>query len=159
MLDVLEAVAQVMFKFTGYVMLFAPIGVMAAIAATVGGKGPRDSVHARQAGAGDVLGLAIFVLVVVVGVALLIRVPIRARSSRAIREPFLIAFTTASSEAALPKALEVMERFGVPEEHRRLRAADRLQLQSRRDDAVSVARERVRRADGGRRDDASASRS
>mgnify|MGYP003694614461 CR=1 FL=1 len=83
----------------------------------------------------------------------LIRVPFLT-FVKAIREPFLIAFTTASSEAALPKALEVMERFGVPEEHRRLRAADRLQLQPRRHDAVSVAGERVRRAARRRADDA-----
>jgi proton glutamate symport protein len=59
------------------------------------------------------LGLAIFVVLVVGGVAYLIRVPFFT-FARAIREPFLIAFTTASSEAALPKALDVMERFGVP---------------------------------------------
>ncbi len=59
------------------------------------------------------LGLAIFVLIVVGGVSYLIRVPFLT-FAKAIREPFLIAFTTASSEAALPKALEVMERFGVP---------------------------------------------
>jgi proton glutamate symport protein len=58
-------------------------------------------------------GLAIFVFIVLGGVAYLVRVPFLA-FARAIREPFLIAFTTASSEAALPKALEVMERFGVP---------------------------------------------
>ena len=57
--------------------------------------------------------LAIFVLLVVGGAALVIRVPFLA-FLRTIREPFLIAFTTASSEAALPKSLEVMERFGVP---------------------------------------------
>jgi proton glutamate symport protein len=55
----------------------------------------------------------VFVLVVVVGVSLLIRVPFLA-FARAVREPFLLAFSTASSEAALPDALEVMERFGVP---------------------------------------------
>ena len=59
------------------------------------------------------LGLAIFVLLVVGGVSLIVRVPFVA-FVKAIREPFLIAFTTASSEAALPKALEIMERFGVP---------------------------------------------
>jgi proton glutamate symport protein len=59
------------------------------------------------------LGLAIFIVVVVGGVSRLIRVPFFA-FVKAVREPFLIAFTTASSEAALPKALEVMERFGVP---------------------------------------------
>ena len=74
-LEVLESIAQVMFKFTGYVMKFAPIGVMAAIAATVGGKGLGDPVHARQAGALMYLGCAIFVLIVVGGVVVLIRVP------------------------------------------------------------------------------------
>src|SRR5207244_9225374 len=59
------------------------------------------------------LGLAIFIVVVVGAVSYLIRVPFFT-FAKAIREPFLIAFTTASSEAALPKALEVMERFGVP---------------------------------------------
>src|SRR5260370_31358781 len=59
------------------------------------------------------LGLAIFVLVVLGGVSYLIRVPFLA-FVKAIREPFLIAFSTASSEAALPKSLEIMERFGVP---------------------------------------------
>src|SRR5438552_5074253 len=58
-------------------------------------------------------GLAIFVLIVLGGVSYLIRVPFLT-FAKAVREPFLIAFTTASSEAALPKALEVMERFGVP---------------------------------------------
>jgi proton glutamate symport protein len=59
------------------------------------------------------VGLAIFVLVVIGGVSYLIQVPFLA-FARAIREPFMIAFSTASSEAALPDALEVMERFGVP---------------------------------------------
>ena len=110
----LDSVAQVMFQFTGYVMYFAPIGVMAAIAATVGGKGLGDPLDARQAGRDDVCRAGAF------------RAHRRRRRGaglsafrscaffRAIREPFLIAFTTASSEAALPKALEVMERFGVP---------------------------------------------
>src|SRR5437762_14383416 len=59
------------------------------------------------------LGLAIFALIVLGTVSYLIRVPFLA-FVKAIREPFLIAFSTASSEAALPKALEIMERFGVP---------------------------------------------
>ena len=112
-LDVLEATAQVMFKFTGYVMTFAPIGVFAAIAATVGGKGLAILFTLGKLIALMYLGLAIFVLIVMGGVAYLIRVPFFT-FVKAIREPFLIAFTTASSEAALPKALEVMERFGVP---------------------------------------------
>jgi len=112
-LDVLDATAQAMFKFTGYVMAFAPIGVFAAIAATVGGKGLAILFTLGKLIALMYLGLAIFVLIVVGGVSYLIRVPFLT-FAKAIREPFLIAFTTASSEAALPKALEVMEQFGVP---------------------------------------------
>ena len=112
-LDVLESTAQAMFKFTGYVMEFAPIGVFAAIAATVGGKGLAILFTLGKLIALMYLGLAIFVVIVVGGVSYLIRVPFFT-FIKAIREPFLIAFTTASSEAALPKALEVMERFGVP---------------------------------------------
>src|SRR5439155_13093325 len=112
-LDVLDSTAQAMFRFTGYVMVFAPLGVFAAIAATVGGKGLAILLTLGKLIALMYLGLAIFVLIVVGGVSYLVRVPFLA-FARAIREPFLIAFTTASSEAALPKALEVMERFGVP---------------------------------------------
>ena len=97
------------------------------------------------------LGLALFVLIVVVGVSLSHSRAVPDVPARAIREPFLIAFSTASSEAALPKALEVMERFGVPKHIVVVRAADRLQLQSRWHHAVPVAGERVRRADGRRR--------
>lgn len=112
-LEVLESTAQVMFKFTGYVMMFAPIGVFAAVAATVGGKG-----LAILATLGKLVlimygGLLIFVLIVIGGVSLIVRIPFIA-FVKAIREPFLIAFTTASSEAALPKSLEIMERFGAP---------------------------------------------
>ena len=111
--DLLDSVAHAMFRFTGYVMRFAPIGVMAAIAATVGGRGLTILVTLGKLVLVMYASLAIFVLVVVGGAALLIRVPFVA-FVRTIREPFLIAFTTASSEAALPKSLEVMERFGVP---------------------------------------------
>jgi proton glutamate symport protein len=111
--DVLDGLAHVMFKFTGYVMLFAPVGVMAAMAATVGGKGLGILVTLGKLVLTMYLGLAIFVLLVIVGVALIIRVPL-GKFARTVREPVLIAFSTASSEAALPKALEVMERFGVP---------------------------------------------
>jgi proton glutamate symport protein len=102
-----------MFKVTGYVMLFAPIGVFAAIAATVGGRGLAILFTLGKLVAIMYLGLGIFVLVVVGGVSAIIGVPFLA-FVKAIREPFLIAFTTASSEAALPKSLEIMERFGVP---------------------------------------------
>jgi len=112
-LDLFESVAQVMFKVTGYVMWFAPIGVFAAIGATVGGKGIAVLLTLGKLVLLMYVGFAIFVLVVIGGVSYLIRVPFLT-FARAIREPFLIAFSTASSEAALPDALEVMERFGVP---------------------------------------------
>jgi proton glutamate symport protein len=109
----LDSVAQVMFRFTGYVMKFAPLGVMAAMAATVGGKGIGILFTLGKLVVTMYAALTLFVVIVVVGAAVVCRVPFF-RFFRAIREPFLIAFTTASSEAALPKALEVMERFGVP---------------------------------------------
>jgi proton glutamate symport protein len=111
--DFLESTAQVMFKFTGYVMMFAPIGVMAAIAATVGKMGLGILLTLGKLVLLMYGGLLVFAIVVIGGVSLLIRVPFFL-FLRAVREPFLIAFTTASSEAALPKALEVMERFGCP---------------------------------------------
>jgi proton glutamate symport protein len=112
-LDVLESTAQAMFKFTGYVMAFAPIGVFAAIAATVGSKGLGILLTLGKLVGLMYLGLVIFALIVLGTVSYLIRVPFPA-FVKAIREPMLIAFTTASSEAALPKALDIMERFGVP---------------------------------------------
>jgi proton glutamate symport protein len=113
--DLLESVAQTMFVVTRYVMAFAPIGVCAAIASTVGRAGLGVLVTFGKLVGVMYLALALYVLIVVGGTAYLIRVPLAA-FFRAIREPFLIAFSTASSEAALPKALEVMERFGVPKQ-------------------------------------------
>ena len=112
-IDVLESTAQAMFKFTGYVMKFAPMGVMAAIAYTVGDKGLGILYTLGKLVLLMYGGLLVFVLVVLGGVSVIVRVPFLKFLS-AVREPFLIAFTTASSEAALPKALEIMERFGVP---------------------------------------------
>jgi proton glutamate symport protein len=112
-LAVVESIAHVMFKVTSYVMVFAPIGVFAAVASTVGGRGLAILLTLGKLIALMYAGLALFVLIVVVGVSYLIGVPFW-RFAKAIREPFLIALTTASSEAALPKSLEVMEQFGVP---------------------------------------------
>jgi proton glutamate symport protein len=112
-LEVLESTAQAMFKVTGYVMLFAPLGVFAAIAATVGGEGLGILLTLGKLVGIMYLGLGGFALLVVGAVSLIVRVPFMA-FVKAVREPFLIAFTTASSEAALPKSLEIMERFGVP---------------------------------------------
>jgi proton glutamate symport protein len=112
-LTVIESIAHVMFKVTSYVMVFAPVGVFAAVASTVGGRGLAVLLTLGKLIALMYVGLALFVLIVVVGVSYLIGVPFW-RFAKAIREPFLIALTTASSEAALPKSLEVMEQFGVP---------------------------------------------
>ena len=108
-----EALSQVMFKFTGYVMMFAPIGVGAAMAHTIGTNGLGVLWNL-----GKLIGslyLALFLLVVFVfgAVMIIARVPVR-QFLKAVREPFTIAFATTSSESALPKAMEVMERLGVP---------------------------------------------
>ncbi len=112
-LAVFESTAHVMFTFTSYVMRFAPVGVFAAIAATVGSRGIVILLTLGKLVALMYAGLALFVLIVIAGVSFLVGVPFLA-FAKAVREPCLIALTTASSEAALPKALEVMERFGVP---------------------------------------------
>jgi len=112
-LELMESTAQAMFTFTGYVMAFAPVGVFAAIAATVGSKGLGILLTLGKLVGLMYFGLVIFALIVLGIVSYLIRVPFLT-FVKAIREPMLIAFTTASSEAALPKALEIMERFGVP---------------------------------------------
>jgi len=122
MLGFCEAVAEVMFKFTGVVMKFAPFGVAAALAFTVGQAvikhgGPEGAFKLLQSLGLVVLtlyiALAVFGLVVLLPVARLARVPL-GRFIGAVKEPALIAFSTASSEAALPKAMEQMEAIGVP---------------------------------------------
>jgi proton glutamate symport protein len=112
-IDLLDAVAQTMFKFTGYVMMFAPIGVMAAMAYTVGAAGLEVLKPLAKLVLSLYLGLAIFAVLIIGFVSWLIRISPWA-FIRTIREPCLIAFTTASSEAALPKAMVAMEKFGVP---------------------------------------------
>jgi proton glutamate symport protein len=102
-----------MFKFTGIVMSFAPVGVGAAIASTVGHMGLGVLVNLAKALATYYLALVAFVVLVLVPVALLARIPLR-RFAAAVAEPVSIAFATTSSEAALPLAMERMEEFGVP---------------------------------------------
>jgi proton glutamate symport protein len=108
-----DALAQVMFKFTGYVMKFAPIGVGAAMAHTLATNGLTVIKNLGLLIGSLYLALVILVVFVFGAVMLITRVPIRA-FLRAVREPFTIAFATTSSESALPKAMENMERFGVP---------------------------------------------
>ena len=109
----LESLAEVMFKLVHLVMKMAPLGVFGAIAATVGHNGLGILlVYAKLLGS-LYFALLLFVMVVLVTVCALIRVPFL-KLVAAVKEPFLLAFSTASSEAALPKAMECMERFGVP---------------------------------------------
>jgi proton glutamate symport protein len=108
-----EAVAETMFKFTNIVMHYAPIGVGAAIAYTVGHAGLGVLWNLAWLVATLYLALTAFVLAVLLPVALMFRVPIR-KFVQAVKEPAVIAFSTTSSEAALPRAMEVIERLGVP---------------------------------------------
>jgi len=107
-----DALAQVMFKFTNYVMMFAPIGVGAAMAHTIATNGLQvlKNLGLLIGSLYLALGLLLLVLLLVMVIA---RVPI-IQFVRAVREPFTIAFATTSSESALPKAMENMERLGVP---------------------------------------------
>jgi proton glutamate symport protein len=108
-----ESLAEAMFKFTNIVMLFAPIGVGAAIAYTVGHMGIGILVNLIKLLLTLYAALIVFILVVLLPVAFMARVPIR-RFAAAVAEPCSIAFATTSSEAALPRAMEAMERLGVP---------------------------------------------
>jgi proton glutamate symport protein len=113
MLAFCESLSEVMFKFTNLVMYMAPLGVGAAVAYTVG--------HTGIAALGSLVkllltfyaALIVFILAVLLPVAMMFRVPLRA-FVRAVTEPVTIAFATTSSEAALPRAIEAMEALGVP---------------------------------------------
>jgi proton glutamate symport protein len=113
MLHFCEALTEVMFKFTGIVMKFAPLGVGAAMAYTVGHSGLGVLANLAKLILTLYGALIVFCLVVLWPVALWARVPVRA-FLRAIREPALLAFSTTSSDAALPDAMKRMTDFGVP---------------------------------------------
>ena len=113
LLELAESVTAAMFAITKIVMYVAPLGVGAALAYTVGQRGlvvllPLAKLLGTLYGA-----LAAFLLLVLLPVALLFRVPLR-RFIKAVAEPATIGFATSASEAALPRAMEKMERFGVP---------------------------------------------
>ena len=108
-----ESLAAAMFKFTNLVMLFAPIGVGAAIAYTVGHMGIGVLVNLAKVLVTLYAALLAFLLLVLLPVALVARVPLK-RFAKALAEPVSIAFATTSSEAALPLAMERMEQLGVP---------------------------------------------
>ena len=113
MLKFTESLSEVMFKFTNIIMYFAPIGVGAAIAYTVGHMGLGILFNLFQLLMTLYVALIVFLVGVLLPIALIVKVPIKI-FLQAIAEPVSIAFATTSSEAALPRAMEAMERIGVP---------------------------------------------
>ena len=110
----LDSVSQIMFKFTEYVMYFAPLGIFGAIAATVGFNGLSVLKNYAKIIFSLYTALAVFVLLVLFIACKYARISLR-NLLKVIQEPAILAFTTASSEAAFPKAIALMERFGVPQ--------------------------------------------
>ena len=107
------SLAEVMFRYTRYVMYLAPLGVGAALAVVIGNKGV-DVLFGLGKLIATMYVSSVLCIIFVLGPALILfHIPVRG-FYRAVREPFLIGFSTASSEAALPLALENMEQFGVP---------------------------------------------
>jgi proton glutamate symport protein len=115
MLDFCDALSETMFKFTSIVMRFAPVGVGAAIAVAVGSRGLTVLVNLGLLILSFYAAAGFFILAILVPVMIIFRIPVRAFIS-AVKEPALIAFSTTSSEAALPKAMQSMEGMGIPRE-------------------------------------------
>ncbi len=108
-----ESLSDIMFEYTKYIMYFAPFGVGAAIAVTIGSKGIGVLFNLGQLILTLFAALIIFVVFVLGAVVVLFKIPLR-RFIQAVKDPYILAFSTASSEAAFPQAMENMERFGVP---------------------------------------------
>lgn len=113
MVDFTESLSEVMFKFTNLIMYFAPIGVGAAMAYTVGHLGVDILKNLFMLLGSLYIALIAFMLLVFVPVMLFLKIPIK-KFMQAVKEPVSIAFATTSSDAALPKAMSNMEKFGVP---------------------------------------------
>jgi len=112
-LDVLNSTAKIMFKFTEYVMYFAPVGILGAVASAIGSNGIGVLKSYGKVIFCLYAALAIFIGLVLHGVCSIVRVPFW-KLMGALKDQILLAFTTSSSEAALPKSMEIMEKFGVP---------------------------------------------
>ncbi|MGC2193619.1 MAG: cation:dicarboxylase symporter family transporter [Terriglobales bacterium] len=115
LLNFTESLAETMFKFTNLVMYFAPFGVGAAVAYTVGSTGMGILLNLAKLLATLYVALLVFIFGVLLPIAIAVRVPLK-KFIAAVAEPVSIAFGTASSEAALPRAMEAMEGIGVPRE-------------------------------------------
>jgi Na+/H+-dicarboxylate symporter len=112
MIEAIDGLAHVMLKVTGYVMNFAPIAVFAAVSGVIASSGL--SVLAKFGVFMGEFYIAIILLWIVLTIAGFIFLGRRVFALlRELREPTLLAFSTASSEAAFPKTLEGLERFGV----------------------------------------------
>jgi proton glutamate symport protein len=112
-LSLAESLTQIMFRFTNIVMYYAPIGVGAAMAYTVGHMGISVLLPLGKLLLTAYAALLFFLLFVLLPIAFFVKLPLR-RFLQAIAEPATIAFATSTSEAALPRAMECMEAFGVP---------------------------------------------
>jgi proton glutamate symport protein len=113
MLRMNESLAEVMFKFTDIVMYLAPLAVFGALASTVAKSGVDVLMSLMKLVGTLYASLVVFILAVLLPIALVAKIPIR-KFLNAVSEPVSLAFATASSEAALPKAMENLERFGIP---------------------------------------------
>lgn len=113
MLRMNESLAEVMFKFTDIVMYLAPLAVFGALASTVAKSGVDVLMSLMKLVGTLYVSLVVFILLVLLPIALLAKIPIR-KFLNAVSEPVSLAFATASSEAALPKAMENLEQFGIP---------------------------------------------
>ena len=108
-----ESLSEVMFKFTNIIMYLAPFAVFAALAYSVGNMGIGILLNLGQLLATLYVALLLLILLVFIPVMLILKIPLR-KFIQAVTEPATIAFATTSSEAALPIAMENMEKFGVP---------------------------------------------
>ena len=144
-----ESLAEAMFKFTGYIMLLAPLGVGATMAVAVSEQGWQVILPMLKLVGSLYVALAIFVIVCLLPVFKLAGIPLKA-FVRELKNPVILAFATASSESAYPSAMERARKSRYPPPHHELRAANGLLLQSGRVDTLSRARFGVYRT--GRRD-------
>ncbi|MCU0421300.1 MAG: cation:dicarboxylase symporter family transporter [Bacteroidia bacterium] len=113
MVNAIEGLAEVMFKFTNIVMYVAPLAVGGAIAYAVASMGYEVLQSLFKLLITLYVALIAFILLVLVPIGLLVKLPFKSFINH-ISEPLSIAFATASSEAALPKAMENLEKMGIP---------------------------------------------
>ena len=113
LVDFFDAVSHAMFKVTNFVMAFAPLGVFGAIAAVVAKQGLDVLSGYIYLIACFYAGLIFFIFVVLLGICFVLKINFIGLLGH-IKEPFLLAFSTASSEAAMPKTIEALEKFGCP---------------------------------------------